>query len=81
MSIRVVPTADAPEAGQPVTMAEAIVALAARVAAENPTLVMIVYESPPGKVNVRSLPNSPYVAEILAVRAKEMLHPDADATE
>lgn len=69
--LRVVPPAD-DRPGEPVTMAEAIGALAARVAAAEPSLVMVVYEAPAGKLNVRTIPASPYVAEVLAARVSTM---------
>jgi len=62
-------------------MADALIALATVVAARKPIIAMIVWESTPGKLEVRAIPESLYVAEILAVRAKELLHPDPDAGE
>jgi hypothetical protein len=77
--LRVVPPAGAPAAPEPVTMADAIMELAGQVAALNPTLFMVVYEHPPGKLNTRTVPESAYVAEILASRAHDMLRQDIEA--
>lgn len=73
MALRVIPPQGPPVQREPIGMAEAVVALAQTVAETNPTLVMIVFESPPGKLNIRALPDNLYVAEILAMRASEML--------
>jgi hypothetical protein len=78
--IRVVPPAGAPEAGEPVFMAEALMALAARVAAEEPVLVAIIYEVR-GNVSVKSLPQSDLVSKALVSEAYALLYPDGDPAE
>lgn len=77
--LRMVGPAGEPERGEPVTMAEAIMALAGQVAALNPTVFMVVYEHPPGKLNTRALPDSSYVAEVLSARAHDMTRLDIEA--
>lgn len=72
MAIRLVPPSVPPEP-DPVDMTEALTALFEIVARANPTLVMVVFESPVGKLNIRTLPVSPYIAEILAKRAATMM--------
>lgn len=80
MAIRLVPPSVPPEP-EPVDMTEALSALFEIVAKANPTLVMVAYESPLGKLNIRSLPGSPYVAEILATRAAAIMQNAADSDD
>jgi hypothetical protein len=78
--LRVVPPAGPPEAGEPVSMREAVMALAERVAAEEPTLVAIIYEVR-GDTSVRSLPQSELVSKALVSAAYALLYPDGDPGE
>ncbi len=69
----VLPTDGAP--GEPVTMAEAIADLLARVTAEGPTLIVVLYEDAAGIVQVRPLPPSLNVARVLIADAYDQLYP------
>jgi hypothetical protein len=80
MSVRVVPAAGAPEAVEPVSMGEALIALATRVAALGPVLAVIVYEVA-GDVSVKSLPQSNLVSKALVSEAYALLYPEGDPEE
>jgi hypothetical protein len=78
-SLRVVPPGDGPEAGEPVTMAEALADLVTRVAAEGPVTLVLLYENAAGAIIVRPLPASLYVAKVLVAEAYDQLHPERES--
>jgi len=77
--LRVVPPNDGHVSRDPVTMAEALADLLARVSAEAPAIVVVLYEDASGAVQIRPLPASLNVAKVLVADAYDQLHPERES--
>jgi hypothetical protein len=84
-SLRIVQAGDGD--GSDISMSEAIAALAGRIVADKPTVVLMIWESP-GKARLDSvsvvmaaIPDSRAVIRGLVDDAYELLHPSGDQTE
>jgi hypothetical protein len=73
--LRIIQPSD--EGGEPRTIAEALGDFASQVAAENPVIAIMIYETRDGNVVIKSLPQSAVITRALVSAAYDVMFPEA----